>query len=349
MTAFAPHLPPPSCSVDTHTRLTRLKLFVFTVVVALLTSLVGALLLVNAWYPTGLSNSTILISNRANQNPTLDSAVIRDWRSRVIELFDESKIQQNKYYTENARLTRAVVVNSGGWSVAPLIILPAKINLLGIDYQGHRLSVEKIVMDEVHKLMFIKFVGADFRANSIFAPHSALQPGHILWSLGNEWQPVTVGQKIFSPSPLAATIDSIILPLVDIGAANRLLITDRGELVGFTADNQTIIPVWMIGYILPRLLSQDTAVNLPFEWRGSFLETIKIDDQNQEATGFLVSDVFPKNAKIESVVKRGDVIMKIQDQVVTRENITQLIMSAPDTFSITVLRGEKTLVLNIKK
>lgn len=350
MTAFAPHLPPPACSVETHTHWTRVKLFALTVLIALLTGLVGALIMVNAWYPTGLSNSTILISNRTNNNPTLDVSIVRDWRSRVIELFDETKIQQGIYYTEAARVTQAAVVSAGGWSVAPLVTLPSKVNLVGIDYQGHRLAVEKIIVDETHKLIFIKFIGADFRANSVFAPRSILQPGRTLWGLEHDWQPFTIGQKVSAPASIvSAANDNTVFSLLELGATNRLLITDRGELVGFTAENQAIIPVWMVGHLLSRLSLPDTEVALPFEWRGSFVESIKDGAENKDAGGFLVHEVLRRNLKVDHAVKKGDVIVKIQNQTVTRDNLAELILSAPDEFLVVVMRGEKNMNLIIKK
>lgn len=348
MSAFAPHLPPPVCSVGTHTSLTRLKLFALTVLASLLTGMVGALIMINAWYPTGLSNSTILISNRTN--PTLDSSVIRDWRSRVIELLDETKIQQGTYYTDAALVTRAVIVNAGGWSVAPLGTIPPKNNLIGLDYQGHRLNVEKIVVDDIHKLLFIKLTGADFQANTVFASNSIFQPGRTLWGLETDWQPLSIGQKIVDQNPtVSATIGRNTFSLLEIGATNQILITDRGEFVGFTAGNQTIIPVWMVGYILPRLLSPEATVALPFEWRGSFVESIKTGQENKDSSGFLVYEVQRRNLKIEHPVKKGDIILAIQNQTVTRDNLAELILSAPNEFSVAVLRGDKKINVVIKK
>ncbi|OGH64412.1 MAG: hypothetical protein A2821_02740 [Candidatus Magasanikbacteria bacterium RIFCSPHIGHO2_01_FULL_41_23] len=353
MSAFAPHLPPPSCLVETHTRWIRTKLFIITVIVALLTGMVGALLIVDAWYPVGLSNSTILISNRITPTPTLDTTIVRDWRSRVIELFDETKIQQEKYYTDAARVTRVVVVNNGGWSIGPLVNLSSKAHLIGVDYQGHRLPVEKIITDEARNLLFVKFSGADFRGNNVFASRSVLQSGRELWGLSNDWQRFTVGQKINNPSAeLSASLDTAIFSINDSGATNRILITDQGELVGFTANSQAIIPAWMVEYILPRLLSSDAMLSLPFEWRGSFVESVKMETENKVASGFLVNEVVHRTglgAKIEHPIKKGDVILKIQNQTVTRDNLAELILSAPNEFGVTVMRGEKLLDLNIKK
>lgn len=350
MSAMAPHLPPPSCSVETHTRLTRLKLFFLTVVIALFTGMIGALLMVNAWYPTGLSNSTVLVPNRTAASPTLSTSVIREWRHRVIELFDATKIQQGKYYTEAARLTQAVVVNAGGWSVAPLMPMPHKTNLVGLDYQGHRLTVEQMIVDEPHKLLFIKFSGADFRADSVFASPSFLQPGRIVWGLSGDWQAYTIGPKnILANTNVAATLDTVTFSLSEPGAANRLLVTDRGEFVGFTDTGKTIIPVWMVGHILPQLLSSQAMPFLSFEWRGTFVDSVATDGVNQELGGFLVQDVERRNSKFETAVKKGDIVTKIQNQTVTRDNLAELLWSAPAEFSVTVIRAEKTINLIIKK
>jgi hypothetical protein len=226
-------------------------------------------------------------------------------------------------------------------------LVAGKNTMLGVDYLGHRLTVKKIIPDESHGLAFIQFVGGDWRANTVFAPHNFIQPNRSVWALGAEWQPFTIGQKIFMAGPLSASIDSIAFPITETGAANRLLITDRGELVGFTGQDQKIIPTWMVGFVLPSIVSTQNSQS--FDWRGNFVVSTKTALENQSKSGFLLTEPPHRNGKSDPLLKRGDLITHIENQSVTRENLAELLQSANTDFSITFIRGVSTTTAVVKK
>lgn len=342
MKKIPPHLPPPSCSVTTHKQLDRVKIFVLSIGSGLVAGLVGALLMINAWYPTAYNNTAVVLPNRSANTATLDSTVVRDWRARLITVYDESKLATSEYYLPSARLTTSVVVNSAGWAVAPLTKIN-KASAIGLDYQGHRLPIETTVVDDSRGLMFIKFKGSDFRATASFATPASLQTGRVIWGYNGEWQPYTIGQKI--PAPVVVSVMQAIpqFSLNELGSENRLLITDRGELLGFSTANRTIVPVWMVGELLPKIITGTKPPFVALNWRGSFVEESR-QENSSLVKGFLITD--PGKT---TDVHKGDVLVEVAGQTVTPDTLGELVLFAPDTFAINVLRGGKNLSISIKK
>lgn len=344
MKKIPPHLPNPACSIVNHNRFMRLKLFIISIVAGLSAGLVGAMVMINAWYPT--ANTTVVVPNR-NTTPSLDSSVVRDWRPRLITIYDESKTVSKEYYLNTARVATAVVVNAGGWAVLPLTKIN-KTNFVGLDYQGQTLRIEEVVTDENLSLTFIKLSGADFRATASFAERSVLQTGRVLWGFNTDWQPYRLGQTYHNPRAVqnglvvSVAIDPVLYPIEDFGSENRVLITDRGEFVGFTNSARIVTPVWMVGQVLPRLASGQKPALLSFNWQGTFVEARRSEQGSVD--GFLVTDSVPA-----SVVKKGDVVITIDGQKVTPENLTALLTFAPAEFSVTVERNKILTDLIIKK
>lgn len=349
MKQFPPHLPPPACSVPHHHYMQRLLLLIIAVISGLAAGTVGALLMINAWYPTRLTSGAEYAAPRASTRPVLDSNVVRDWRPRLIAVYDENKAVNKKYFPETARLTTAVVVNAGGWSVAPWSSAYAKAALVGTDYQGQRLVVEKIIPDPERQLVYIKFSGANFRSTTVFAGLNALSPGRLIWGGSSDWHLLTVDEPLI-PSGLITTVavDKTTHTLRELSKPHQVLITDRGEFVGFSAADQKIIPVWMTNQIIPQLtIDTKTVPALNFDWRGTFVELTANEQGFVQSTGFLVTEVV--RAPTNHAVRVGDQIIKIDNQNVTRENFVELISLAPNSFTATVLRQEETIEIIISK
>ncbi len=349
MKNFPPHLPPPACSVSHHNYMQRLLFLIIAVISGLAAGTVGALLMINAWYPTGLTVGTQYVAPRTSARPVLDSNIIRDWRPRLIAVYDENKAVNKKYFPETARLTTAVVVNAGGWSVAPWSTAFSRAALVGIDYQGQRLLVERFIPDPDRQLVYLKFSGANFRSTTVFAGLSALAPGNLIWGGNSAWHLFTVDESLV-PSGLITTVlvDKTIHTVRELITPNQALITDRGEFVGFSASNQKIIPVWMVNQIISKLTSETKIVPAwNFDWRGSFVELMASDQGFTQSAGFLVTEVLRANSK--HPIKVGDQIIKIDNQNVSSDNLVELLTLAPDPFAVTVLRQEKTLNLTINK
>ncbi len=346
MKKFPPHLPSPACSINSHETMTKLKLFLASIISGLAAGLVGAIVMINAWYPATLNNTTVVVPNR-NTNPTLDSSVVREWRPRLISVFDSSKkATTGNYYLASSRLGTAVVVNAGGWAIMDFVPKLTKNNIIGLDYQGQELVVEELVAAEKDGLWYIKFKGSDFRATASFAARGAVQANRILWGLGSDWQPYTVGQKITATSAVvSATEVTVKYPLRELGAENRVLITDRGEFVGFSNKDRIIIPVWMAPELLPKIMSGQKPPFVSFGWQGSFVTAVRAGVTSPAVDGFLLTDPGLNNEQL----KKGDIILMIENQKVTPENIFELLLVAPPEFSVSIIRDTETLSLTIKK
>lgn len=349
MKQFPPHLPPPACSVPHHNYIQRIVLFVVAVLSGLVAGTVGALFMISAWYPTGLTSSAEYAAPRTITRPVLDSSVVRDWRPRLIAIYDENKAVNKKYFPETARIATAVVVNAGGWSVAPWSSVITKATLVGTDYQGQRLKVEHIIPDPERQLVYIKFSGASFRSTTVFANSSALIPGRIVWGGNSDWRVFTVDEPVVQTGLVpTVAIDKTVYLLREFVQSNQVLITDHGEFVGFSGTDKKIIPVWMVSQLIPQLTSGSK--NPPvwsFDWRGTFVELTATDQGFEESNGFLVTEIV-RGASTQPL-KVGDQILKIENQNVTRNNLVELLTFAPKTFMITVLRQDVITELSISK
>lgn len=348
MKQFPPHLPPPACSVPHHNYIQRILLLVIAIIAGLSAGTVGALLMINAWYPTGLTSTAEYAAPRAATRPVLDSNIVRDWRPRLIAVYDENKAVNKKYFPETARITTAVIVNAGGWSVAPWSNALVKANSVGTDYQGQRLKVEKIIPDPERQLVYIKFSGANFRSTTVFADLHALLPGRLVWGGSSDWHLFTVDEPVV-PTGLLQTVavDKTVYTLRELSKSNQVLITDRGEFVGFSGSDQKIIPVWMVSHFVSKLVENTKTIpSWNFDWRGSFVELIATDQGFTQASGFLITDV---KATSSHPLKIGDRIIKIDNQTVTPNNLVELLTAAQDTCKVTVVRLDQTLDFTITK
>lgn len=346
-----PHLPNPSCSIANHERFMRLKIFLLSTAAGLMAGLVGAVVMINAWYPTAFGNTTLVIPNRGGA-PSLDASVVRDWRPRLISIYDENKTINQNYYLSSARVATAVVVNAGGWTVLPSI----KINktYTGVDYQGHKLTIEEVVADETNGLTFVKFSGADFRATASFAARSSVQTGRVLWGYAGDWEAHQIAEKALNPravqngTVISVATEPTVYSFADLGAASRVLITDRGEFVGFSNANRVVVPVWMVGETLPKILSGQKPPFVNFNVQGSFVEAARTESNTTLNSGFLITEV-TRTDKEPVVLKKGDIIVSINGQKVTADNLVELITFAPDTFTVTVDRNTILTELSLKK
>lgn len=349
MKQFPPHLPPPACSVPHHNYIQRIVLFVIAVLSGLVAGTVGALFMISAWYPTGLTSTAEYSAPRTAIRPVLDSNIVRDWRPRLIAIYDQNKLVNKKYFPETARLATAVVVNAGGWSVVPWSNALTKASVVGTDYQGQRLEVEHLVVDAERQLIYLKFKGANFRSTTVFAGSQALSPGRILWGGSSDWNLYTVGEPVLPASAVTTvSIDKTTHVLRELVKANQVLITDNGEFIGFSGTDKKIIPVWMVSQIIPQLtITTKTVPSWSFDWRGSFVELMVAEQGFVPSSGFLITEIVRGGAT--HPVKSGDQIIKINNQLVTRENLVELLTFAPQTFVATVLRQNESIELSITK
>ena len=353
MMKTAPHLPPPTCSVTSHHRWSNIRWFLVLSVIALASGATAALIVVDHWYPVGLGSNTGFILNRGTNNlGSIDPTIVREWRYRVLTLYDETKLIQGSWYTNQAYLGEMVIINAGGWAVAPLtpgvMIKPG--TTVALDWQGERFMIERIVPDPDHELLFIKLNGSNFRATTAFAPRASLVPGRGVWGLAaSDWQAFIIGNKEFDATGNHSLfVDPIKFSLRDGGVASRILLTDRGEFIGFSDARGHIKPVWTVEFSLPNIITKSTVLLARFDVLGTWVHGERVLETTKEVNGFYVSDIKTKDTGIIPL-KRGDVIIKIQGESIDRERFVEQMITAPNEFMVTVIRNKKTIDLTIKK
>lgn len=352
MPKIAPHLPAQACSINTHTRWAHLRWMVAIVAVAILAGSVSALMVVDRWYPVGVNGGTILTpahDTALNSDP-LDPAIVREWRYRIINLYDESKLAHGVYYTDSAQVGQAVIINAGGWAVVRQGNASVKAGVTtAVDFQGTRYLIEKVIADNQHNLLYIKITGSNFRATTAFAPATTIASKRIFWGLAEaDWRPYTVGEKELASTNGTYSIFSepVHYSLRELGASNQVLITSRGEFVGFSNDVGTIIPAWTVEYVLPNIITTGAPTLARFDWVGAMVTGARDGNSTKEVIGFYVADIKTKEI---STIKKNDVVVRIQGELADHNRLMEQIISAPAEFMVDVLRDGKTVQLKIKK
>lgn len=351
MNKTAPHLPPQACSISTHTRWSNIRWLLIVLGVSFFAGLVAALVVVDRWYPVGLNGGTIFAPTHGAL-AQLDPSVVREWRYRVVNLYDETKLTHGTFYSQQASLGQAVIVNSSGWAITPInvgsVVRPGV--SAAIDWQGKRYAVEKVVPDTTHGILFVKISGSDWHANTAFASRSAITAGRGVWGLkSDDFLPLTLSEKqLIQTGGYSILTDPFYYSVREPGADGRILITDRGELVGFTNSASSLIPVWNVEYTLPNIITTNNPKLAGFDLLGMFVDGQRTPSSTKEIVGFYVTDVIGKTS-LTMPIKRGDVVVKVQGETVSQERLVEQVITAPNEFNVTVWRDGTLKDMKIKK
>lgn len=346
MNLTAPHLPPPACSLEARHKWLTLKWVVFIVFLSFAAGSTAALLMVDYFYPLDMSGGAYYFINRTKNinSPALDAAIVREIRYRLVRIYDEARIIQGQFYPETALVAQAVVLNAGGWSVmyAPQIINDVKVKLVGVDYQGVRRVIEKKLVDNVHGLIYLKLEGIGFRAATFVNRNQSLSDLGI-WGVNSNWQPLSVRFERTIKSPFYPASEAFSRFELGLEHVGRILLTDRGDLVGFSDKDGLLLPAWIVEAQLSSVLESGTLQKSPVDWQGYMVEGMKAGGAWQEVTGFYIAE--SKSASQKNRVGKGDIVIKIQGEAVRKDRLAEQLWFAPKEFSVTVLRGGKEMDL----
>ena len=349
MTPPAPHLPPRTCSVSAREIWSRLRWLALVIVLAVFAGATASLFMIDYWYPVdALVGSTAIINRADRGSPSLDAAAVRDWRYRLVRVYDESRVVGANYYPAGALVGHAVVLSSSGWSVvwAPSLSPETK-SLAGVDVYGIRHPVEKMLAAPESGLWYLKFSGDEFRATTIFGSSEALTPGQALWALNGEWQAVTVGARLPRSGVQRATEPPYYYELSGYELAGRVIISERGEMIGVAGDRGILLPAWLIERQVPFLLESGVLDTRRPAWQGYFIEGVREGAVWKELSGFY--DTGPSSAGAVSNLKAGDVIVRVNNEPAEKDRLARLLLSAPDEFTLTVIRGGDEVKVAVRK
>lgn len=340
----APHLPLKICLTDANHLWHDFMLIIYSILIAIATATAVSLILFNYFYPTDFGiNSVYVNSNRTINGAaalSLDAAVVRDWRGQIMQVFDESKIiQPAGIYPDSSFVGKGVVLNSGGWSAlyAPAWISDKARKLIGIDYLGSRFPVEKYILDKDNGIVYLKFKG-DFRGTTVFADWRDIGQGKQVWTVNGEWIAGAVSEIIDSSKavlPAARAMNRY--SVLGYASQEGLAVDSRGGFVGFVGANGAIIPSWLIEHNIISILNTGGLDRKTVDWRGYFVNGIRDGANWKEVRGFYIFDSAEKAGATR--IGKGDVLLKINGEAITRASLARLIALSSEKFTVTALRG----------
>lgn len=325
-----PHLPQNISAELRANAWERTRTIGISVFLSLAAGIVGALI-VFAWViPGGYAIDGLWvprIQNTANVSPysVPDTSLVRKVKNMTVEVFLESKLMDNDFYTKDAVVGKGVMLSSNGWGVvyAPDLLNSGVISKIKIrDAQNTWFTPTSVVADKKNDLVYFKLSGTEFYVAS-FPDWRIIESGLGVWVYTHsEWRRQTIGNQIeISKEPIFSASDKrtryTMLPL---GISSEgLVISDTGSLLGFIVDDGTFNDAWIIENSIPELLQSGTIAFSDPEWKGSWVETV---EGGKVVTGFLIDSVGKTSM---NGIKHLDIVREINGTPITETNLYQLI------------------------
>ncbi|MFH0857573.1 MAG: hypothetical protein V1848_02385 [Candidatus Magasanikbacteria bacterium] len=349
-----PHLPPASCRIDTYYRLRSLFGLVLLVFISFLAGL-AATLSVFAWV-IPMTNDQVALNtlNRTNSwdlKSNIDAATQHSIRLRLVSIYDKRYALSNGFYNESAQVGKAVVLSSDGWAVMHVenteLLTQKNISLFeALDYKGEKFVLEKVQVDKEAKVVYVKLQGNGFHV-AAFTDWDRFDVDSLLWSVDwNKWKQVYVDQIIKGKEktlyPIWETQYAfVIAPEIREGT---LLFDKSGYFVGFAGGENTLLWAWKVEEQLGKLLDGKPFAYSVVKVDGFVADIPPGSGVENITTGFSI-----QNTNGNTLLKTGDVILKIDGELVNPKILDRQIMLAEDNISLVIWRNGEKLDVQVPK
>lgn len=315
-----PHLPAPSCSIETHQKWQRVKLIAAVTCISLVAGVTGASMMIGWIWPMSgdAEKFTVSYYRSAVVHKQLADRILQEVRSRIVRVYSESVSANGVVYAPADRYVGdAYVVSSDGWLAlyAPDYNGVFK-NWHIITAEGTSVSLEKAVYDARTGLLFLKvptnasryftkqaeFIDTVKEGDDVFVNE------HGLWNYS-----IIDHKKIYNELvPHSDAVQSVRYVLNNTFASGSLVITSDGRVVGMVTRGKHVLPSSVLTNLLSSILSKGTVTYTSLGVEGWFDAEAPVLVNNVAFPGFFVDHVTSK----QSLLKRGDVIVSINDEVV---------------------------------
>jgi len=353
----SPHLPEKTCSVHGHHFWQNIRFTIYVAVIALLAGITGALV-VSAWLePDFYSTQKVLLVNRTIDNTT---GQISTWSKTpsvlaakrleysTIDIFDKSFQIAKNFYPKEAFLGRVAMLSSSGWGVIyyPEFTQAKLTNWLALDSQGIEYKIENTIFDAERGMLYVKFVGDNFRVMS-FPNWNNFTNGTKVWvSDYNVWKERQLGDTIVVvKNPHVITEQYSRLHLEPETSPGDMVMTEDGQFVGFVDKNGMLQTAWFADFQLSNLLEKGEFIKNNIDWSGYFVERHGSSDTvGTPGSGFLITNP----GKVVTNLRKGDIIIAINNSSIDPHNLWKTVLTNTGDFNLTVWRNGEEVVLKIK-
>lgn len=326
----------------------------FVVFVAALSSLALTMSTLVWFAPSFIPDQLVVGTQKIfkEQKEELDVVVLNKTKQRLWYIYDKREKIGGRFYPNSAEKMQAVLFSSDGWAIvyAPNYKVGLEKNWEAYDYQGVSYKIEKVFVDPLSKLAYVKFAGSGFSFIS-FANWNEISTGQAVWNISANTRerfilekPVNVGAEksyfIWEPQFFYHLSDSF--------EPGSLIITNSGELIGILDSNRNIIYGWMVDSQFASILEKGMTDYSAVLWKGRMAHGfVKENDFIKKVSGFYVDS--SSTSMAENMVGAGDLILRIQNRSVEATDLSRQILSAPENFSVTILRDGREFNLEAVK
>lgn len=319
----------------------------------LIAGLTGAIIVIGwIWPGYGGGDTWVVSQNRSTvSSASLDETTSRDSSDRVFTIYKTtSKINELEYLAAENKLGEAVVISSDGWLALAVENKSALTNIVkarALGSDGAVFAVQKTIFDPYAKILYVKINPVNQAAGGTPATQfrvaifeETIAPyDQIFIRENNEWRQTAVGQK---QSDAAAHLDGAPGYSYSVDgrfSAGTVAINSRGRVVGLIDSSGRLSPSIFVTRIMPSILGQQKISYPTFGVSGWSSGDATAIVSSSVVSGFAVDDVWSKKSKL----KKGDVIMEINGQIVRDETLWYNISGKQAT--VTVWRGTASVDL----
>lgn len=330
-----PHLPARASNLKAHRRWQRIQVLLLVVFFALIAGGTGAMMVLG-WVWPGYGGGDAWVTSRQSRanldREQPDELILKQMKERIFSVYKElSSLDKISYLNQQNKLGEAVSVGSDGW-----LVMYLKDARSFYSYKKWRAlsaanalyKVDSALYDQYTRLAYFKISPAGATADDSNAVQLKVvsfaenlnTDEYLTVFVNNNWHDTSLGELwrgVFKDTHL----DSVINYAYDLTGGpfkpGAIVMNIRGRLAGFVTDDNQLLPSTGITRVLPQVLSQKKIVYPSFGAAGWFSGEQPIIVDTESLIGFAVKDVWSKS----SVLRRGDIILEINGQAATDENL----------------------------
>lgn len=354
MENFPPHLPKKACNVKTHNWLKSVWWILFVVFISSLSSLALTLSTLVWFAPSFIPDQLVTNTQKIfkDQKEDLDVAVLNKTKQRLWYIYDKREKIGGRFYPDSAEKMQAVLFSSDGWAIvyAPNYKAGLEKNWEAFDYQGVSYKIEKVFVDSLSKLAYVKFAGNGFSFIS-FANWNDVSAGQSVWEISADArEKYVLGKQVDFSTEKSYSIwePQFFYQLPELSEPGSLVVNSSGEMVGILDSNRSMIYGWMVDSQFAPILEKGMTDYMAVLWKGRMAHGfIKENDFIKRVAGFYVES--SPTRITDETVGAGDLIVRIQNRPVEAADLSRQILSAPEKFSVTILRDGREFNVEVTK
>jgi len=348
----APHLPKKKESTGLIFFSERLKVIIFSVILAVFAGLTGALIVLGwIWPYAGEGDAWVLSQTRSSiSQKELEGIVKQEMASRIVTVYKKSSFLYGaEYFEPQNKLSSAVMIGSDGWLVMHYNQpLPNFMNWKVVLEDGLVYEIEKAVKDDYTDLLYIRLSALEEKEKQFkvvsFADENINSGDEVYIFQNGNWNVSNVKFSVL-PDKVDSHLDTS--PVLRYLLTNKfdpgsVVINKQGRIVGIIDDNFNLLPYKTITHVMPFVLSEAKIEYPSLEIKGFFSEEMPIKTVDGLVPAFMVTKVLDAKSNLRA----GDIIIEIDGQKINLSTYYQTI-SSREKLLVKVLRRGKIVELEV--